>query len=103
MWHCETFKQYLRDIGQPNVYDNVVYKGMKEAMTGLIMCCADKIIARINSFELCGVDFMLTENFQPYIIEINTRPALYNSTPVTAKMCPAVLEDVVKGIEYFLH
>lgn len=101
MWHCDTFKRYLHDTGHPSAW-NKIYKEMKEALVGLIMCCQDKIIARINSFELCGVDFMLAEDFHPYLIEINTRPALYNSTPITAKICPAILEDLVKGI-FIIH
>lgn len=100
MWHCDTFKRYLHELGHPNAW-NKIYKGMKECIIGLVMCCQEKMIPRINSFELCGVDFMLTENFLPYLIEINTRPALYNSTPITGRMCPMVLEDMVKGNKYF--
>lgn len=71
---------------------------MKECITGAILLNQCNLDQRRNSFELYGADFMLTEDFQPWLIEINSKPALGPTTPVTAKMCPKVLEDLVKGI-----
>lgn len=98
MWDSETFKKYLTEIGQPYAWRNNIYKGMKECLVALFMLCQSKMELRINSFELCGADFMLSEDFHPYLIEINSRPALYASTKITARMCPKVLEDVIKGL-----
>lgn len=97
MWDSDRFKTYLETIGYPNVYKEVIYPGMKECIAGAILIHQDYINTRKNCFELYGADFMLTEDFRPWLIEINSRPALYASTPITAKMCPQVLEDVVKG------
>lgn len=62
----------------------------------------EKLEKRKNCFELYGADFMVTEDFKPWLLEINSNPALHASTPVTAKMCPQVLRDVIKGIYTFL-
>lgn len=97
MWHSATFEQYLHDMGYPFVWKNIIYRGMKEALVALYMTCQDKMATRINSFELCGADFMVSEDFKPYLIEINSRPAIYGSTKITAAMCPKVLIDVIKG------
>ncbi|VEN43991.1 unnamed protein product [Callosobruchus maculatus] len=71
---------------------------MKQSIIAAILLNQEKIEPRKNSFELYGADFMITENFKPWLLEINSSPALYASTPVTAKMCPIVLEDVIKVI-----
>lgn len=98
MWDTAQFKSYLKNIGFPNVYEKVIYPGMKQCITGAILLNQDNIDQRKNSFELYGADFMLTEDFQPWLIEINAKPAMYGSTPVTAKMCPQVLDDLIKVI-----
>lgn len=71
---------------------------MKQCIIGAMIAHRDKIDKRRNCFELYGADFMLSETFEPWILEINSNPALHASTPVTAKLCPSVLEDVIKGI-----
>lgn len=98
MWDSHQFKNYLKNIGYPKVFDKIIYPGMKQCITGAILLNQDNLDTRKNSFELYGADFMLTEDFQPWLIEINAKPALFASTPVTARMCPQVLEDLVKVI-----
>lgn len=53
---------------------------------------------RINTFELFGADFMVSEDCQPWLIEINSSPDLGASTSVTARLCPQCLDDVLKGM-----
>nr|CAI5856602.1 unnamed protein product [Callosobruchus analis] len=98
MWDCNQFKNYLSDIGFPHAFDKIIYPGMKQSIIAAILLNEEKIEPRRNSFELYGADFMITEDFKPWLLEINSSPALYASTPVTAKMCPVVLEDVIKVI-----
>ena len=54
-------------------------------------CCARK-----NCYELYGADFMLTTDLKPWLIEINSSPALGATTSITSRLCSAVLEDVIK-------
>lgn len=70
---------------------------MKQAIVAAVMICRGTAKPRRGSFEICGSDFMLSETYEPWLLEINRKPALYRSTPVTARMCPQVLEDVIKG------
>ncbi|XP_050309335.1 tubulin monoglycylase TTLL3-like [Anthonomus grandis grandis] len=98
MWDSKQFKNYLSDIGFPEIFDTVIYPGMKQCITGAMIAHRDKIDRRKCCFELYGADFMLAENFEPWLLEINSNPALHASTPVTARLCPEVLEDVIKVV-----
>ncbi|XP_072937307.1 tubulin glycylase 3A-like isoform X2 [Epargyreus clarus] len=98
MWDCHTFKAYLRQIGKYELWDTKIYPGMKQCLIGAMLACQESMDKRQNSFELYGADFMLTEDFTPWLIEINSSPDLAPTTSVTARLCPQCLEDVIKVV-----
>ena len=51
---------------------------------------------KCNAFELYGADFLLSYDLKPWLIEINSSPALGATTAVTTRLCAAMLEDVVR-------
>ena len=51
---------------------------------------------KCNAFELYGADFLLSYDLKPWLIEINSSPALGSTTSVTTRMCAAMLEDIVR-------
>lgn len=53
---------------------------------------------RPNTYEIYGADFMLTEDFTPWLLEINCSPDLSFSTSVTSRLCPQCMEDIIKGM-----
>ncbi|KAL0273736.1 UNVERIFIED_CONTAM: hypothetical protein PYX00_006345 [Menopon gallinae] len=100
MWDCYTFQTYLKSIGQPDAWDKYIYPGMKEGFIGALLASQDTMERRKNCFELYGADFMISDTVTdgPWLIEINSNPAMDSSTSVTARMCPQVLEDIVKVV-----
>ena len=50
-----------------------------------------------SAFELYGADFMLTEDFQPWLLEINVSPSMAQTTHATSVLVDRVLEDMIKG------
>lgn len=98
MWSSDDFKNYLRNHGVENIWDNVIYPGMKKAVVCSILSTQDIVEYRKSAFELYGADFMLTEDYKPWLIEINSSPSMSYSTKVTAEMCANVLEDTIKVV-----
>lgn len=97
MWDCHTFQAYLRQIGKYEMWPERIYPGMQRAIIGTMLACQDNMDRRPNTFELYGADFMISEDFYPWLIEINASPDLAPSTSVTARLCPQAVEDTVKG------
>eukprot|EP00638_Chattonella_subsalsa_P022939 CAMPEP_0117885790 /NCGR_PEP_ID=MMETSP0950-20121206/19891_1 /TAXON_ID=44440 /ORGANISM="Chattonella subsalsa, Strain CCMP2191" /LENGTH=141 /DNA_ID=CAMNT_0005742827 /DNA_START=49 /DNA_END=474 /DNA_ORIENTATION=- len=69
---------------------------MKKIAKWSLMAVQDLIEHRKNSWELYGYDYMIDENYQPYLIEINSSPACDYSTYVTEVYVKQALTDLVK-------
>ncbi|KAJ2944562.1 hypothetical protein O0L34_g3912 [Tuta absoluta] len=98
MWNLATFKEYLVKTGKEDVWDKIIYPGMKKSIIGIMLSCQDSTTSWKNRFELYGCDFILDKNCKPWLIEINSGPDLTPTTNVTAEICPAVLSDLVRVV-----
>ena len=49
-----------------------------------------------KSFELLGYDYMVSDDFQPLLIEVNSNPCLEFSCPMLSRMIPDVINDMFK-------
>lgn len=49
-------------------------------------------------FELYGFDIMLDDEFNCWLIEVNSSPAMDYSTHVTEKLVKVCLEDILKVV-----
>lgn len=97
MWDCYSFQAYLRQIGQQNVWLERIYPGMRKAIVATVLTSQDHMERTTNTFELFGADFIICDNFKPWLIEINSNPDLAATTSITARMCAQCLEDIIKG------
>ena len=59
---------------------------MKEIVIYTIKCCADFMKPRKRSFEIFGYDFMIDENLNIWLIEINSSPSMDHSASITCKL-----------------
>ncbi|XP_033644540.1 tubulin monoglycylase TTLL3-like [Asterias rubens] len=98
MWTSGEFQQYLKNRGCGSVWQDSIYPGMKKAVIAALQCTQDIVEMRKNSFELYGADFMLTEDFHPWLIEINSSPAMGATTEITEQLCHDVIEDTMKVV-----
>lgn len=51
---------------------------------------------RLHCMEVFGLDFMIDDEFRPYLIEVNTNPCLELSCPLLARLIPQMLENGLK-------
>ena len=54
------------------------------------------IFNRKNCFEIFGYDFIIDEDFNPYLLEINTNPGLEISSPLIKMLLPRMIDDAFK-------
>ena len=57
---------------------------MKQIVKWSIKSVIDQIKGRRNTSELYGYDFMIDEELRPWLIEVNSSPAMDYSTHITA-------------------
>lgn len=74
---------------------------MKEIASDAIKSVFTKLNSNPNSgkvfsFEIFGLDFMLDENFNIWLIEINTNPCLELSSPLLGRIIPNMLENAFR-------
>lgn len=70
-----------------------------KAMAKMAILATLKTIAvtrKHSLFEIFGMDFMIDDVFQPWLIEINTNPCLDTSSPVLQRIIPNLIEDTFK-------
>ena len=49
-----------------------------------------------NCFEIFGYDFILDENYSPFLLEINSNPGLEFSSPLIRQLLPRMIDDAFK-------
>lgn len=71
---------------------------MKQMVQDSIKACSRKVDPnrKAFSFEIYGYDFMIDEDMNPWMIEVNTNPCFELSSPYLARLIPAMIENTLK-------
>lgn len=96
MWSLERFMKFLEEkFGDRGLWESKVKPAMQRAVVDSLKSAQDMIENRKNSFDMYGYDFVLDENLDVWLIEINASPSMEHSTPVTARLVVRVLDDTL--------
>eukprot|EP01028_Stygiella_incarcerata_P011745 TRINITY_DN680_c1_g2_i2.p1 TRINITY_DN680_c1_g2~~TRINITY_DN680_c1_g2_i2.p1 ORF type:complete len:925 (+),score=308.11 TRINITY_DN680_c1_g2_i2:100-2874(+) len=98
MLHTRDFAAHLIETYGEDLWNTKIQPMMKQITIWSLQCVEDVVQHRKNSFELFGYDFMVDENFNVWLIEVNTSPDLSYSTPVTKELVECVSEDLIKVV-----
>jgi hypothetical protein len=83
--------------GEDIVVDRIQHR-MKEIAKSSLMCASEMIEHRKNSWELYGFDFMVDDQFNAWLIEINSSPACDYSTKVTERYVQKALVELLSVV-----
>lgn len=101
MWLLRDFIMFLNSRADtPNMWQEKIYPAMKRNLLAIILASLEDTDLEFNTFEMNGCDFLIGEDFNPILLEINANPDLSFSTKTTRDICPRVMEDLVKGEKF---
>ena len=94
----EAFKQFLKEEGFPPDKFNAMIEDMKFLIKISFKSVSKKIYktSDVLCFELFGYDFIIDNEFKPWILEINNNPGLGISSPVIQKIIPRMIDDAFR-------
>ncbi|NXV61848.1 TTLL3 monoglycylase, partial [Molothrus ater] len=95
IWSNKQFQEYLAQVGQGDAWHKVLVPGMKAAILNALRSAWDRVRFRKGNFELYGADFVVGENLQPWLLEINSCPTMSPSSAVTRQLCANVQQDTL--------
>ena len=93
-----SFKQFLKEEGFLPDKFNTMIEDMK-FLIKISFKSVNKKIYKTNDvlcFELFGYDFIIDNEFKPWILEINNNPGLGISSPVIKKIIPRMIDDAFR-------
>lgn len=98
MMFIEDFQEELINIHCEDVYEDKIEQKIKDCVINTLSSVQDSFEYKKGCFELYGFDIMIDSEFNVWLIEVNSSPAMDYSTYVTEKLVKQCLEDVCKVI-----
>lgn len=69
-----------------------IHEHMKRSLVAIFEASRDLLERRRGYFDLLGIDFMLDEDLNPYLLEVNSNPAIwFDSSHVLTDMVPKLI------------
>ena len=92
------FKKYMKDNNLPLEYFDHMIEEMKYLVQISFKSVGYKLLKTnpVLCFEIFGYDFIIDNDFKPWILEINNNPGLCISSPVIKKLVPRMLDDAFR-------
>jgi hypothetical protein len=95
MWSHEQMSRWIQHQTGRDLMESKIKPRMMDIAKWSLMCAAECIEHRKNSWELYGFDFMVDDNYNTWLIEINSSPACDYSTPTTERYVQKALVELL--------
>ena len=95
MWSHEQMGAWMKHQTGRDLMEEKIKPRMMDIAKWSLMCASECIEHRKNSWELYGFDFMVDENYNTWLIEINSSPACDYSTPTTERYVQKALVELL--------
>ena len=90
----------VQEIGA-EATENVRHK-IKQIMVAVYAAANRKLIKKRGTYELLGFDILVSHDLQPYLLEVNTNPAMFTDTLVQKEMLPKLMRNTLSvALELF--
>jgi hypothetical protein len=92
------FKLFMQEENIPLENFNKMIEQMKLLVKISFKSVGNKLlrVTPVLCFEIFGYDFILDNDFRPWILEINNNPGLGISSPVIQKLVPRMIDDALR-------
>ena len=98
MWYIEQLEDHLKTVYGRDIWNEQIKAKIKDIISYSLQSVQETLDSRRGSMELLGYDIMIDEQFNPWLIEVNSSPTMEFSTGVTTKLAQNVMESVVKVV-----
>ena len=102
VWSMEQFQRYLDEEGytekcglKSDWVCTDLHERMKTLAHTIFKSAQTSLVPKIGLFDLYGLDFMLDESFNVWLLEVNTNPALHTHCPVLEDILPNLIDETL--------
>lgn len=96
MWSSGRFAEWLKEREGYDAYNDKILPQIKKIVLGALKTASTLVVQRSNSLEMYGLDLMVDDALNVWLIECNSSPAMDYSTPITERMVKEISEDMMK-------
>ena len=93
-----SFEAYLAQQGSPVSFKEELVPKMKQLIVRSIFATKSQLDPqrRKSCFEVFGYDFIIDEDFNLWLIEVNTNPCIEESSSLLSTYLPRMVDDMLK-------
>lgn len=105
MWNYTRLSAYVNEMGlvdDPKWEENSLKPDMINGMINSVMATREDYLKQGGTFELFGVDYMLDDQLNLWVIEINSSPSMFNTSSYDKFLLKYTMVKEMMEIEFAL-